>query len=599
MYLDFIKAKSIKPQGWLLKQLQTQANGLNGNLDKVWRDVRDNSWLGGQYDGWERLPYFLDGFIPLAYLLRDEDKIARATKYINGLLDRQADDGCFYPKGAEGTNGDIWAIFLILKVLTVYADCSGESERIENAIYKCLQFLNKHIDTNPPFKWAAARWYECIISISWVYKRRKEDWLIYLARRLKTLGFNFEAAIELWKEKRPIWGFDSHVVNVAMALKSEAVYCEITGDKPTGLAERMLEVLEKYHSTAYGHFTGDECFSGDSPIQGSELCGIVEAMYSYEWLMACTGESKWGDRLERLAFNALPATITTDMWAHQYDQQVNQISSMVYAQDKNIFPTNASDANVFGLEPNYGCCTANFGQGFPKFALSSYMEKDGKLYVISPMPMRITMQNGVEVVCKSEYPFRALFTFTTTMDTEIFVRVPSWTNPVFENGEMENGWLKLIVKKGVETAVSFPATVELTERPNGAKCLNYGALLFSLPIAGDKKIVEYERNGVIRKFPYCDYEIKPVGEWRYAFAGSKFTVEERGYDLPFDRDNPPIVIKGEFAPVEWDYEKGYEFIADKTVGSKRRGENVTLAMQPYGSTELRITEMCLLEKNEK
>jgi hypothetical protein len=133
--------------------------------------------------------------------------------------------------------------------------------------------------------------------------------------------------------------------------------------------------------------------------------------------------------------------------------------------------------------------------------------------------------------------------------------------------------------------------VELTNRPNGAKCVNYGALLFALPIAGEKKIVEYEKNGVVRKFPYCDYEIKPVGEWRYAFAADRFTVEERDYDLPFDRQNPPIVIKGEFAPVEWGYEKGYDLIADKTAGSIRRGENQVLAMQPYGATELRITEM--------
>lgn len=586
MFLDFVEPKRIKPQGWLLRQLQTQANGLNGNLDKVWPDVRDSKWLGGDHEGWERLPYFLDGFIPLAYLLRDEDKIVRAKKYVNCLLERQAEDGCFYPKGDEGKNDDIWSLFLILKVLTVYADCSGDTVRVENAVYKCLQFLNKYMDTRPPYGWAAARWYECIIAISWVYKRRKDEWLIYLAKRLKTFGFNFETAIELWKEKRPIWAFDSHVVNVAMSLKSEIVYCELTGDKPTGLAERMLEMLEKYHSTAYGHFTGDECLSGDSPIQGSELCGIVEAMYSYEWLMACTGESKWGDRLERLAFNGLPAALTTDMWAHQYDQQVNQISCMVYAKDKNIFPTNQPDGNVFGLEPQFGCCTSNFGQGFPKFALSSYMEKDGNLYVVSPVPMCVTMQNGVEIVCKSEYPFRNTFTFTATENVEIFVRVPNWTSI-----ESENGWMKIELKKGEEKACTFLAKVELIDRPNGAKCLNYGALLFSLPIAGDKKIVEYEKRGVVRKFPYCDYEIKPVGEWRYAFTSDKFTVEERDYDLPFDVQNPPIIIKGEFAPVEWAYEKGYDLIADKTAGSIRRGENEVLCMQPYGATELRITEM--------
>lgn len=48
---------------------------MSGNLDKVWPDIRDGKWIGRDKDGWERVPYWLDGFIPLAYLLEDEDMI--------------------------------------------------------------------------------------------------------------------------------------------------------------------------------------------------------------------------------------------------------------------------------------------------------------------------------------------------------------------------------------------------------------------------------------------------------------------------------------------------------------------------------------------
>ena len=37
------------------------------------------------------------------------------------------------------------------------------------------------------------------------------------------------------------------------------------------------------------------------------------------------GDPRLGDRLEKLAFNALPATFKKDMTAHQYDQQCNQV----------------------------------------------------------------------------------------------------------------------------------------------------------------------------------------------------------------------------------------------------------------------------------
>ena len=52
-------------------------------------------------------------------------------------------------------------------------------------------------------------------------------------------------------------------------------------------------------------------------------------MYSLEHLFSVFGDPLFGDRLERIAFNALPATFTPDMWAHQYDQQVNQVQCTI------------------------------------------------------------------------------------------------------------------------------------------------------------------------------------------------------------------------------------------------------------------------------
>jgi hypothetical protein len=80
MKFEFLSVKNLQVTGWLKKQLLTQANGLHGNLDNVWRDVKDTKWLGGDGEGWERFPYFLDGYIPLAYLLNDDNLISRAKR---------------------------------------------------------------------------------------------------------------------------------------------------------------------------------------------------------------------------------------------------------------------------------------------------------------------------------------------------------------------------------------------------------------------------------------------------------------------------------------------------------------------------------------
>ena len=73
-------ARVDSPRGWLEDQLRIQANGLSGHLDETWADVGPNSgWLGGTGESWERGPYYLDGLVPLAYLLDDDALKARRS----------------------------------------------------------------------------------------------------------------------------------------------------------------------------------------------------------------------------------------------------------------------------------------------------------------------------------------------------------------------------------------------------------------------------------------------------------------------------------------------------------------------------------------
>lgn len=64
---------AVTPKGWLLRQLVLQAEGLGGHLAQFWPDVMDSVWVGGSADGGlhERTPYWLNGIVPLAFLLRN------------------------------------------------------------------------------------------------------------------------------------------------------------------------------------------------------------------------------------------------------------------------------------------------------------------------------------------------------------------------------------------------------------------------------------------------------------------------------------------------------------------------------------------------
>ena len=126
------------PQGWLARQLRIQADGLSGHLDEFWPDIKDSRWFGGEAEGWERAPYWLDGVIPLAFLLDDAALKAKVTRYCRlhhrapggGWLARPRADGVDgRPKPDTLRNYDIWAQFLILKALVQYGDATGDRTR--------------------------------------------------------------------------------------------------------------------------------------------------------------------------------------------------------------------------------------------------------------------------------------------------------------------------------------------------------------------------------------------------------------------------------------------------------------------------------------
>ena len=57
-----------------------------------------------------------------------------------------------------------------------------------------------------------------------------------------------------------------------------------------GVRDAMIELLDRHHGQVTGMFTGDECLAGKNPLQGTELCSVVEFMYSLEHLFSVFGD---------------------------------------------------------------------------------------------------------------------------------------------------------------------------------------------------------------------------------------------------------------------------------------------------------------------
>ena len=610
----YAKTGEVTPRGWLKRQLEIQVEGLGGTLHTFWPDIKDSAWIGGSQDGWERVPYWLDGFIPLAYLLRNEELQQVASKYVEEIIARQAEDGWICPVPEDQRAGyDMWAYFLILKVLVVWHDATGE-ERVQGVVERALRCLDRHIDHNTLSAWGQTRWFEALVSIYWLHDRTGEEWLLELAVKLRAQGFDWVAFFEEWPMEKPLeygrWSQMNHVVNQGMMLKSGPLYALISGtDRDRMAAVDMLRKLNTYHGMVTGIFTGDECLAGTSPVQGTELCAVVEMMYSLEWLTLLTGEGRWGDLLEQLTFNALPSTFSPDMKYHQYDQQVNQVQCV--AHDPPVFLTNSSEGNLFGVEPNYGCCTANMHQGWPKFAQSLFMIGDRGMAVAAYAPARLeTKWDGVPVAIDitTSYPFKDDITIQVSVERpvsfELKLRIPEWADPTLTvNGttiectpggyvSMERMW------NGNEVvSLLLSGRPELVPRPDGLAVLRRGALIYSIPIG--EEWVKQEKSGTEETPWLNNYEVHATTPWNYGLSldsesvkNLEFASDEPG-KAPFSPEGAPVSVEVPVQRVEWSMERG---CARSGPDGKPSGPTTTVRMIPYGCTNLRITEMPLAEK---
>ncbi len=322
-------------------------------------------------------------------------------------------------------------------------------------------------------------------------------------------------------------------------------------------------------------------------------------MYSYEEIFAKTGDNKWAERLEVLAFNALPATLSEDMWTHQYVQQVNQTAcqkTMIMAP----FSTNGPYAHTFGLEPNFGCCTANFSQGWPKFALSVFMHSENKI-INSVMVPSVLKADGITIKLETDYPFnnKMHYYIDAQKDFDFVIRIPSFAKNLKVNSKnAETKDLEFEIKQGkTEIEIEFTATPYFKERPNNLYALQMGSLLFSMPVAYEKKMREYTKKGVERKFPYCDYQFIPKTPWNYGYADSDFEIiQNKISDIPFSQANPPISIKANMCQIDWGLKSPYKSVCRKTPKSRKPISEVQkIELCPYGCARLRMTEMPLID----
>jgi hypothetical protein len=402
---------------------------------------------------------------------------------------------------------------------------------------------------------------------------------------------------------------ETHSVNIAMAFKMPVLEYLFTGNSNKLKAARNgICTVMKYHGLANHVFSGDEHLNGHEPTAGAELCLVAEYMHSLETMLMVTGSSEYADMLEQVAYNAWPATFLQDMSAHQYVQQVNQIE---VSKKKRGWYDGFNESNLFGLEPNYGCCTANMHQGWPKIAGSILMKRGNGIVTGIYAPCRARIGN-IEIHEITDYPFDGVVELHIEKINNpqksgkfpLWIRIPSWCdefslhiNDKEVSGDIKNGYAEINREFIEGDCIRLEMNLKLRCMDTGRRsvCVNYGSLLMALPIEGKKRKLR-------GKEPFADWEIFPASEWRYAVIKDQISKAEINKlppnERPFGDENPAISASMKLAPAsQWRYKKGNagELPEAFTINKK---ELKSIKLVPYGCTSLRITEFPIAKTTE-
>ena len=588
---------AIRPKGHLEEFLKRQAAGITGHREKLGYPFDGTMWskpienihftegvyngadeeVSGRGDWWnsgawwpyEQSAYQLDGMIRVANLIEAPALASEVERNVKNVIAL-----------AATTNGDLfaklslspsqWPLAVFFRAADAYAERTGDQ-----SVYAAFK---RHFDVKKAdrVKWGGRD----LLNVEGMFKcGEKTGDAALLADAISNCVLRAGVG-GAPNDYRP---FD-HGVSHCESLKIPALAYIYTGNaKYLENGRALVRKTFAYNEQPVGQVSANEFLSGKDPRQGFETCIAADMMWSLGYYLQADGDVFAADRMERIAYNALPGAVTKDFKRHQYLSAVNQVVCGPFANNTHF---NFAESAWRQYRPSHfpQCCTGNASRAMPAFVQRMWLRdaKDGHPAAILFGPSELRGELGgrkFTIAEKTDYPFgdKVVFTLEGVDSIRLTYRVP--------------GWLKDSGLKTVTLERGKPFTLDLTpelrlERDRHWCWFRRGPLTFSYAVPHE---VREDRPGDA----FSPVSFLPGGPWNYAVdadrldvANLKLETVKSGY--PFETPNlklrvPVKVIR------EWQTLDEQRFTPDPPLYTHPTGEEKTIELVPYATTTTRIT----------
>lgn len=631
---------SITAKGWLKDQLTRSKHGTGGHLDELEPDMIANPFInysayksrpGANDDatfaaGWssEISGTYWTGLVQLAFTLNDEELIAKATRWIDGVLAHQEADGYLggYPPHTDRfADYNAWGSAWCYRAMLSYYEATGRQEVLE-AVHKGLLWF---CDTwkNHKTDYVGSIIIEAMV-IVYAYTgdqrliKFSEDWIDWLEE-----NSNWQNKISQYLSDELPYN-SMHVVAYGEDMKHPGILYCATGNETYKKASlnATAKAMRKIVQATGGPSSCGEYLSPKGSSNETEYCNFSTWSHSYSWLALITGEASWGDEIERIIFNGAQGARKKDEKASAYMTAPNQL----HANATSAIYCTGYDLGAYAPCTHIACCPAQSIRIIPEFIRGMCMlNEQGEPHLFCYGPASVKAESFAFEM-DTLYPFRDTITLTVTKakDQALHLRIPAWCKKpiVTVNGVAaglafaENGFAALQTKlnTGDTVVIRFPMEVvinQIDDSDNASKfpmCVERGPLVFALPVPekwgtyAGRPITPLPEGWTWYTLnadwaPYSPNGMRFTGyinaPWAKAIGDqvlpSHITVEEHDVD-GYVWENPPVSLQ---IPL---YHAPYVYMttASRThetweIPARTVGEAQMCKLVPHGCTNLRIT----------